>query len=70
MPTHETSIVAEARRVARLQARKRQLRRDLKTIDKELKLAQKNLRALARVAVDPFEQVPPLRMFGESAGVK
>jgi hypothetical protein len=65
MPTFESSIVAEARRVARLQARQRTLRRQLRDVGKELRLAKKNLRALAGAKNDPFEQSQPLRGFGE-----
>lgn len=65
MPKFETSIVNEARRVARLQSRARALRRELKTVQAELRLAKKNLRALASAKVDPFDQAPPLRAFGE-----
>lgn len=66
MPKLATSLMNEARRVARLQARSRQLRRELKVVDAELKLARKNLRALADAKSDPFDQSPPLRMFGET----
>ncbi|PYR90187.1 MAG: hypothetical protein DMF84_22095 [Acidobacteria bacterium] len=68
MPTHEAAIVAEARRVARLQERQRRFRRELKACAAELKTAKKNLRVLASAARDPFEQSPPLRVFGERAG--
>lgn len=68
MPTHEQAIVSEARRVARLQSRARELRRLLKENQGELRAAKKNLRALAAAARDPFEQAPPLRMFGEKSG--
>jgi ribosomal protein L10 len=70
MPTNEAAIVAEARRVARIQARMRTLRRELRTCSGELRVAKKNLRALASSTRDPFEQAPPLRMFGETAGGK
>ncbi len=70
MPTFEATIVSEARRVARLQARCRQLRRDLKDASAELKHAKKMLRSLAQSTRDPFEQAPPLRVFGERSGTE
>lgn len=67
MPTTEAAIVNEARRVARLQAKARRLRRDLKDVAAELRLAKRNIKALASSTGDPFNQTPPLRMFGERA---
>lgn len=65
MPKLATSLMNEARRVARLQTRTRALRRELKVTEAELRLARKNLRALANATADPFDQAPPLRIFGE-----
>lgn len=65
MPTHEQALVAEARRIARLQHKQRRLKADLKAVATELKTARRNLKALAQRSTDPFEQTPPLRMFGE-----
>lgn len=62
-----TALMNEARRVARLQTRVRTLKRDLAAASAELRQAKKNLRALADSTADPFEQAPPLRMFGERA---
>jgi len=65
MPKLETQLMNEARRVARLQTRTRALRRELKVAEGELRLARRQLRALASAKHDPFEQSPPLRIFGE-----
>ncbi len=70
MPTHEAAIVAEARRVARLQARKRKLAREMRVCVAELKMAKRNLRAMADRLGDPFDQAPPLRMFDERTGTE
>jgi hypothetical protein len=48
MPKLETSIVNEARRVARF-ARRRRQRRELKDTDQELKLAQKTYARRRRI---------------------
>ena len=66
MPTHEAALIAEARRLTRLQQKRSRLRRDLKAIEAEIKTARKNLRALAQNGRDPFEQTPPLKAFGEA----
>lgn len=70
MPKIDAALVIEARRVARLQRRQTEARRQLKAIAAELKLAKKNLSALAASTSDPFQQSPPLRLFGESGGAK
>lgn len=63
MPTHEQAMVSEARRVARAQTRITRLNRELKEARAELRLAKKNLKALARETV--AQQTPPMRLFGE-----
>jgi len=61
MPTNAGQLVSEARRLERLQRARRKLRAELRRLDKEIKLSQKHIRALARADVDPFDQVPPMR---------
>lgn len=62
MPAHDVALIQEARRVARLQARRLKLRRELREVDGELRTARRNLRKLAAsVAGDPFDQAPPVR---------
>jgi len=64
MPTHTSALVAEARRLARLQLKLRKLKHEEKVVQAEIKLVKKNLRALA--TRDPFDQSPPLKTFGET----
>jgi len=66
VPTHEAALIAEARRVARLQSKRLRLRRELREAEAELRTARKNLKALAAAGRDPFDQSPPLRGFGEA----
>jgi hypothetical protein len=65
MPTTESAIIAEARRVARLQRKITALNRQLTEAKSELRTAKKNLKALASGTQDPFNQTPPMRVFGE-----
>jgi prefoldin subunit 5 len=66
MPKHEAAIISEARRVASLERKQRDLKRTLKEVAAELRQARKNLKALATAPrPDPFEQTPPMRLFGE-----
>jgi hypothetical protein len=65
MPTHEGALIAEARRVTRLQAKLTRLRREQRSVQAELRQARKNLRALAQSKADPFDQAPPIKGFGE-----
>jgi len=65
MPSHEAALVAAARRVATCQRQRASLRRRLKEVAGELRLAKKQLRALVQSTRDPLEQTPPLRLFGE-----
>jgi len=48
------------------QERRRKIRRVLKEVDAEIRSAKKNLRVMASAKNDPFDQAPPLRMFGET----
>lgn len=68
MATHEAALVAAARRVSRCQSKRVRLRRHLREVEGELKLAKQQLRALVRSTSDPFDQAPPLRLFGEIKG--
>jgi hypothetical protein len=68
MASHEADIVREAARVARLQLKIRKLAAETREARGELKIARKNLRALAQAKLDPFVQAAPLRMFGERQG--
>jgi ribosomal protein L10 len=67
MPTFESVIITEAKRVARLSRRAATLRKQLKDTETELRLAKRTLRKVAStVRTDPFDQTPPLRTLGES----
>ena len=61
MPSHESALVTAAKRLARCQAARRKAKRDLRIIEAEIKIARKELRALAASALDrPFEDEPEL----------
>ena len=74
MPSHQTQLLTEARRVTRLAHKAARLRRELKTTEAELRHAKKTFKALAAAVTRPEpdtrieQQTPPLRVFGE--GVK
>jgi vacuolar-type H+-ATPase subunit D/Vma8 len=70
MPSTEAALVAAARRVSLLQSKRARLRRELREVDAELRLAKRQLRALVSNVRDPFDQAPPLRMFGERTGTE
>lgn len=65
MPTLEQSMITEARRVARLLEKQKTLKRQMTEVSAELRLARRNLKALAgaKQAGDPL--TPPMRLFGE-----
>jgi hypothetical protein len=66
MPSFETCLMTEAKRVARLSRRCSALRKQLKVAEAELRLAKRLLRKIAGAArADPFDQLPPLRTLGE-----
>jgi hypothetical protein len=58
MPTHTTALMAEARRLANLQAKARKQRKDLKATEDEIKLVKKNVKALASRPLDEDDQLP------------
>lgn len=61
-------MLRAARNVARLQARARKLRKDLKTVAVELRREKKNLRVL----IDDRDERPnvfPSRLFGDGVGL-
>ena len=66
MPTYEGEIVHAARAVARYQRVIRDLRRRLKAAQRDLRLEQKHLRALAQREVRP--DIVPLRCFDGAVG--
>jgi chaperonin cofactor prefoldin len=57
MPTTPKALIAEAKRLERLQARRRKARRELAQLEAEIRLVRKNLRALA--ALDDDDQLSP-----------
>ena len=64
--TYEAQLMTAARNVGRLERRCRDLRKQLKVAAGELRHERKMLKALAGAKVDPFEQTPPMRVFGET----
>ncbi len=68
MPTNAQTLVSEARRLARLQARRARLRRDLRAVETEMRQARRNVRKLSALVehrADFEAPTPPLREFGE-----
>jgi len=60
MPTTPQALINEAKRLQRLQARRRKQRKDLRITEGEIKLVKKNIRALSYdSALDPDDQLPP-----------
>ena len=60
MPTMESAIVTAAKRLARAQVRRRAVRKQLRDIEQEIKIARKELRAIMISALDnPEDQLPP-----------
>lgn len=67
--TYEQELVNAARAVARLQARRRRLRKDLREVDAGLRHERKMLRALmTRRDDDRRPDVMPSRLFGGATG--
>ena len=69
MPTYETELLAAARAVARLQAKRRTLKRQLKQVAAELRHEKKMLRALAEKVDERRPDVWPSRVFGGGVGL-
>lgn len=67
MPSTKSTLITEAKRLQRLQDRRRKLRRELRDVDEELKLVRRNLRGLsAPGAGDDLDgQLPPMFKRGE-----
>lgn len=68
MPSYEVELLAAARAVARLQAKRRQLRKQLKQVAADLRHEQKILRAIASRNDDRRPDVLPSRIFGDGVG--
>lgn len=66
----QREIIVAARRLTRLQRSRRDTARRLKQLDDEIRLAKRELKAIAGAAFDSdlFDLAPPLRIFGESQG--
>ncbi len=69
MPTYEQEIMNAARAVARLQAQRRRLRKQLKQIGTELRHEQKILKAIASRNDERRPDVFPSRVFGDGVGL-
>ena len=65
----EAFLIAEARRLARLQNKRRQLRKALAQVEQEIKFSKRTLRALAAArSASRDSTMPPLRVFSERQG--
>jgi len=69
MPTYEQELLTAARAVARLQARRRTLKKQLKQVAAELRHEQKMLKALASRDESRRPDVFPSRVFGDGVGL-
>ena len=59
--TPDKNLVVEAKRLERLQAKRRKLRKELRDIEAEVKLARKFIRGLLAPRVEgPDDQLPPV----------
>ena len=67
-PTYEQELLNAARTVARLQAKRRRLRRQLKETDAELRHERRILRALANRNDERRPDVAPSRFFAGATG--
>lgn len=68
MPTNEQEILRAARNLARLGTQRRKLKRQLKQVEKDLRLERRHMKALVSLhATDP--DVIPSRLFGSGVGV-
>jgi len=68
MPSHESELLRAARAVARLQTRRRFLRRELKKTENDLKVEKRHLRALVNETEQRRPDVMPSRVFGDAVG--
>lgn len=68
MPTYEQELLNAARAVARLQTKRRKLRKELKRVAAELRHEQKMLRGIATRNDDRRPDVMPSRVFGDGVG--
>lgn len=56
MPTTPQQLVIEAKRLQRLQTRRSSLRKQLKTVEEEIRMVGRHIRALS--TMDPEQQLP------------
>lgn len=68
-PTYEQELLNSARAVARLQAKRRSLRRKLKQVDADLRHEKKMLRGIANRNDERRPDVMPSRVFGDGVGL-
>jgi chaperonin cofactor prefoldin len=57
VPTTPKQLITEAKRLQRLQTRRATIRRELKSVDDEIRLVRRNVKALSQM--DPDDQLPP-----------
>lgn len=67
--TYEQELLTAARKVARLQVRRRTLRKAIKQVDADLRHERKMLRALANRDEDRRPDIAPSRLFGGATGL-
>lgn len=69
MPSYQSEIVREARHIARLQLKRRQLRTEMRRVEAELKAAKKIMAQLVAAKDIPWdERGPASKILGLKAG--
>jgi len=67
--TTEAELIRIVRAVARLQAQRRKLRRQLKAIEKDLRIERKHQRAIVQELEQRRPDVAPMRLFAGAVGM-
>lgn len=68
MPTKEATLITEAKRLQRLQTKRRKLRKELKLVEDEMRLVRKNLRGLSSSKLDDDVETPDDQLPAEWKG--
>lgn len=68
MPTYQTEIMREARTLARLQLKRRNLRAELRKIDGDIRVSKRTMRKLVSAATDWQESGAASAVLGTEAG--
>lgn len=58
MPTLPAALIIEAKRLEKLQAKRRKIRKELRDIETEIKLVRKHIKGLSATSIGPDDQLP------------